>query len=169
MSKSGKGIIREEGCRKQFLWFKRKCLQKSESPPFVWWPSGWFLPWKACPELEANKHLFTWQERKDWSNVPELEKPLMHISNVYLEQEKCAFHFWDIIFSPLAKVCLTTLQCIKVGERYLIFSICISDFCNIHFHSGSVTRRPWRGLRSLIFMLLDEVLAPIQAIGTANP
>lgn len=38
------------------------------------------------------------------------EKAAHAYQYIYLEQEKCALHFWDIIFSPLAKVSLTILH-----------------------------------------------------------
>lgn len=67
---------------------------------------------------------------------------------IYLEQEKCVLHFWDIIFSPLAKVSLTILHSVKSGKRYLFFPIYDIYFCNIYLHQRSITRRlshPVRG------------------------
>lgn len=41
---------------------------------------------------------------------------------IYLEQEKSALCFWDVIFSPLIKVSLAVLQSIKSEEKILTFS-----------------------------------------------
>lgn len=60
---------------------------------------------------------------------------------IYLEQEKCALCFWDIICSPFVKLSLTILHNVKPGKIYLFFPIYDIYFYNIHLHSRSVTRR----------------------------